>query len=282
MVRISTLAALSLAAVASAQTIDSLDPCGQTCWQNALNNAGAVACAAMDMNCLCPNVDFHNSINDCSLNACPPGYATTVVNAARVHCAAVAPDVGLPPPPPPPEPPAEPAPPPETPPETPTEAPAETPTPTPETPETSTNEPPAPTTTNESTSEPAAAPTTTSPAETKGASPTTETAPDATTTEEPSEEPASGGLGEAAKIGIGVGVSAVVIALAAVVAWFMLRRRRDSSPPASRFNISGPMPNSEHAHTYHTNNSEYDIGDLEMKSRRYEDMLPREEPRQMV
>jgi len=43
------------------------------------------------------------------------------------------------------------------------------------------------------------------------------------------------------------------------------------------------MPSDEHAYT-HNNNSDYDIGsgDLEMKSRRYEDMLPREEPRQMV
>jgi hypothetical protein len=48
-----------------------------------------------------------------------------------------------------------------------------------------------------------------------------------------------------------------------------------------RFKISQPMPSDEHAYT-HNNNSEYDIGDLEMKSRRYEDMLPREEPRQMV
>jgi hypothetical protein len=96
------------------------------------------------------------------------------------------------------------------------------------------------------------------------------------------ETPAAGGLGEAAKIGIGVGISAVVIGLAAVVAWFMLRRRRENKTSAriDRFKISHPMPNSEHAQTY--NNAEYDIGDLEMKSQRYEDMLPRTEPRQMV
>ncbi|KAL1836142.1 hypothetical protein VTJ49DRAFT_5540 [Mycothermus thermophilus] len=280
MFRISTLAALSLAALASAQAIESLDPCGQTCWQNALNNAGALTCAAMDMNCLCPHVDFHNSINDCAKNACPPGYAPTVIDAARAHCAAVAPAAGLPPPP---EPPAEPAPPPETPTETAEETPAPTTTETPETSTSETETTPTPTTESTS-SEPTAAPTTSTPAaETKVVSTTTESAPAATTTEPPSEEPTSDGLGEAAKIGIGVGISAVVIAMAAVFAWFMLRRRRESRPPpASRFNISGPMPNSEHAHTYHSNNSEYDIGDLEMKSRRYEDMLPREEPRQMV
>lgn len=53
----------------------------------------------------------------------------------------------------------------------------------------------------------------------------------------------------------------------------------------NRYKISQPMPNSEHAYTYNNNNSEYDIGagsELESKSRRYEDMLPREEPRQMV
>jgi hypothetical protein len=66
----------------------------------------------------------------------------------------------------------------------------------------------------------------------------------------------------------------------------MLRKRRANQPSQAqldRFKISHPMPSDEHAYT-HNNNSDYDIGsgDLEMKSRRYEDMLPREEPRQMV
>jgi hypothetical protein len=76
-----------------------------------------------------------------------------------------------------------------------------------------------------------------------------------------------------------------VLALLAVAACIFLRKRRARQAPTQmdRFQISQPMPSDEHAYT-HNNNSDYDIGsgDLEMKSRRYEDMLPREEPRQMV
>lgn len=97
---------------------------------------------------------------------------------------------------------------------------------------------------------------------------------------------ASSGLSEAAKIGIGIGVTAVVIALLAVAACLFLRKRRGGGQPTMpnhRYKISAPMPSSEHAYT-HNNTSEYDIGDgeLEMKSHRYEDMLPRQQPRQMV
>ena len=78
-----------------------------------------------------------------------------------------------------------------------------------------------------------------------------------------------------------------MLALLAVGAFFFLRNRRAKQSPSmnNRFKISHPMPNSDHAYTYSHNNSEYDIGggsELESKSRRYEDMLPREEPRQMV
>jgi hypothetical protein len=115
---------------------------------------------------------------------------------------------------------------------------------------------------------------------------TTSAESSAATSEVPAAASDSAGLSEAAKIGIGVGVGAVVIAAAAGVACLMLRKRRESQGPPpgiDRFKISHPMPSDEHAYT-HNNNSEYDIGggDLEMKSRRYEDMLPREEPRQMV
>jgi len=68
----------------------------------------------------------------------------------------------------------------------------------------------------------------------------------------------------------------------------MLRKRKShqAPPPAvDRYKISAPMPSDEHAYT-HNNNSEYDIGsgEMEMKSYRYEDMLPRQQqqPRQMV
>jgi hypothetical protein len=79
-----------------------------------------------------------------------------------------------------------------------------------------------------------------------------------------------------------------VVAAAAIGVCFFLRKRRQPPPPAfDRYKISHPMPSDEHAYT-HNNNSEYDIGsasgELEMKSYRYEDMLPRQQqqPRQMV
>jgi hypothetical protein len=77
-----------------------------------------------------------------------------------------------------------------------------------------------------------------------------------------------------------------VIALLSVAACIFLRKRRAERASATkldRFHISHPMPSDEHAYT-HNNNSEYDIGsgELEMKSRRYEDMLPHTQPRQMV
>lgn len=79
-----------------------------------------------------------------------------------------------------------------------------------------------------------------------------------------------------------------MLALLAVGVFFIMRNRRAKQLPPSmstRYKISQPMPNSDYSQTYSHNNSEYDIGggnELESKSRRYEDMLPREEPRQMV
>ena len=97
-------------------------------------------------------------------------------------------------------------------------------------------------------------------------------------------------MSEAAKIGVGVGVGAVVIALVAVAVCLFMRRRTNQSPPPAfdRYKISHPMPSNELAYTQN-NNSEYDIGrasagELEMKSYRYEDMLPRQQqvPREVV
>lgn len=90
---------------------------------------------------------------------------------------------------------------------------------------------------------------------------------------------------EAAKIGVSIGISAAVVALLAVAVCIFLRKKRERLAPTQmdRFKISHPIPNDDNAYT-RDNNSDYDIGsggDLEMKSRRYEDMLPREEPRQM-
>ena len=93
------------------------------------------------------------------------------------------------------------------------------------------------------------------------------------------------GLTRAAKVGIGVGACAAFLAFLGLAGFFYFRSRRAPEEPATnlRYKISGPMPNAEHQQTYNIRNSEYDIGnELEANSRRYEDMLPREKPREMV
>jgi len=65
----------------------------------------------------------------------------------------------------------------------------------------------------------------------------------------------------------------------------LLRRRQNKRNTAATKNwkISEPMPVSGRAYGHDYSNSyETGLSDLEMKSRRYEDMLPRQVPRQMV
>ena len=92
----------------------------------------------------------------------------------------------------------------------------------------------------------------------------------------------------AAKIGVGVGVTAAIAALIGAGVFFLLRRRQNSRNigGAKHWKISEPMPspsqrhydnNDDFGHSYETG-----LSDLEMKSRRYEDMVPRQKPRQMV
>lgn len=66
----------------------------------------------------------------------------------------------------------------------------------------------------------------------------------------------------------------------------MLRRRqnnRNITIQTKDWKISEPMPVSGRAYGHDYSNSyETGLSELEMKSRRYEDMLPRQVPRQMV
>ncbi|GAB1319729.1 GPI-anchored CFEM domain protein A [Madurella fahalii] len=281
MLSVRYFALLSLAALASAQTIN-VDACGVDCYNGSLNRAGSFNCAAHDMACLCPQPGFIGEISGCAQRGCPPGYEPTVTNAVSALCASfVAPPV-----------PTSTAPPPLD-----TTTTAETPTTT-----SDSSSVAAPTTTTSdsssssaieqpetSTATSAAGAAETASSATTAASSTSSTASaagSASTSEAPDAAAgASSGLSEAAKIGIGIGVSAAVLALLGVAGCLFLRKRRGSQPsmPNHRYKISAPMPSSEHAYT-HNNASEYDIGDgeLEMKSHRYEDMLPRQQPRQMV
>ncbi|KAK4240066.1 hypothetical protein C8A03DRAFT_31812 [Achaetomium macrosporum] len=281
MLGIQSLTLFALAALASAQAIDSLDPCGRQCYTAALNNAGTFNCAANDMNCLCRIPDWGFAIRDCAVGACPPGYAPTVTNAASAVCATATAGAAV---------------------TTSSSTSQATPTTTevPSSSSASSSQVSSTTTVSSSTSTTLDTSTITSTASTTSA-----TVPSKATTSSTSSASAAGtvsdvenvddsgssdsgssGLSEAAKIGIGVGIGAAVIALLAVTACVFLRKRRAERAAATkldRFKISHPMPSDEHAYT-HNNGSEYDIGsgELEMKSRRYEDMLPRQQPRQMV
>ncbi|KAL2126276.1 hypothetical protein VTI74DRAFT_1271 [Chaetomium olivicolor] len=271
-------ALLSLAAYASAEFYDSLDGCGRDCVKNALNNAGTYGCAADVWNCICPAEAFRNAVRDCAAKSCPPGYVDTVTKAVAAHCDAVAPGAAAPT-------------------STSTSAPAPTPT-TAEAPtsasssssevsSTTSSSSLTSTTLQTSTTSHATSASASSAVSTKAATSATSTSSSAgaAATSEAPAATGSSGLNEAAKIGIGVGCGAAVIAILALVACIFLRKRRARElPPAGidRYKISQPMPSDEHAYT-HNNNSEYDIGglsELEMKSRRYEDMLPRQQPQQ--
>ncbi|PHH71725.1 hypothetical protein CDD82_6352 [Ophiocordyceps australis] len=92
----------------------------------------------------------------------------------------------------------------------------------------------------------------------------------------------STGLSGAAAAGVGVGVGAALIALAGVgVCLFMRNRKRE---PRESGDISKPLPGS--GRTYPPSREPGSIekygNDIEMTSNRYEDMVPRQQPRTMV
>ena len=90
----------------------------------------------------------------------------------------------------------------------------------------------------------------------------------------------------ATKIGLGVGLTVIAVAVVAGIIFFLLRRRQQNKRvPAGgkHWKISEPMP-TNHGRAYAQDNHSYETGlsELEMKSRRYEDMVPRQKPRHMV
>lgn len=98
------------------------------------------------------------------------------------------------------------------------------------------------------------------------------------------DDAASSGLPVGAKIGIGVGVG-VVGALGIVAIIIIMMRRRRYTPRGRQ--ISDPMPGTgaeqgSKPPRLPPTFSEKNTSDLEMTARRYEDMLPRQQPRQMV
>ncbi|KAM7223057.1 hypothetical protein V8F06_001613 [Rhypophila decipiens] len=288
MVTLRTLALLAAATLVASQTIESLDPCGQTCYNDVKAKAGTFGCAADDMSCLCAVADFKNGVHDCAKGACPAaGYGDTVLAAVNALCATAAPAAPTPEP------------------TTAAPAPPEaTSTPTPEAPITSavptssiseaaataSTTPTASSTTTSTTPVVAGgAPTSTSTEEAaaKTAEPTTTstTSSETTSTPESSQSKEPAGLPVAAKAGIGIGAGAAAVAILGLVAWILARQRR--SKRANGFSskhmikISDPAPGGGRAFAG-DNHYETGLSELEMKSRRYEDMVPRQQPRHMV
>ncbi|KAM3504503.1 hypothetical protein MY10362_003509 [Beauveria mimosiformis] len=97
----------------------------------------------------------------------------------------------------------------------------------------------------------------------------------------------SSGITSGAAAGIGIGVAIVVVAVA-VIAFCLLRNRKKQAAPRHSIEISKPLPGS--GPTYPTRDDRerdrdsYDkFGhDIEMTSHRYEDMIPSQQPRNMV
>ncbi|RCI08785.1 hypothetical protein L249_4785 [Ophiocordyceps polyrhachis-furcata BCC 54312] len=91
----------------------------------------------------------------------------------------------------------------------------------------------------------------------------------------------TGGSSQASVIGIGVGVGAAVVALAGVVICLLLRSRKQK--PRQSMEISKPLPGSGRAYAGRERGSfEKHGNDIEMTSHRYEDMVPRQQPRTMA
>ncbi|KAM4065952.1 CFEM domain-containing protein [Hirsutella rhossiliensis] len=103
----------------------------------------------------------------------------------------------------------------------------------------------------------------------------------AKTSEAAATDPSASALSQASVVGIGVGVGAAVIAIAGIVLCLLLRSRKRTPRPS--MDISKPLPGSGRAYAGRDHNSFEKYGnDIEMTTNRYEDMVPRQQPRTMV
>ncbi|KAG5917280.1 hypothetical protein E4U61_002870 [Claviceps capensis] len=120
---------------------------------------------------------------------------------------------------------------------------------------------------------------------------TTEAVPAATSSAAAAAASPSTGLSHAAVAGIGVGIGAAVLGLAGVVICALMKgRNKKPGRNADRVAISKPMPAA--GRSYPNREDQYRGGrdgsfekygpDIEMTANRYEDMVPRTQPRTMV
>ncbi|EFX03234.1 cfem domain containing protein [Grosmannia clavigera kw1407] len=86
-------------------------------------------------------------------------------------------------------------------------------------------------------------------------------------------------LSGGAKAGIGIGAAVAVVAVIGAIAAFMLSRKQRNRDHTGAYKISDPTPGPGRNFA-----EDHDSGmsELELKSRRYEDMVPRQVPRNMV
>ncbi|KAK1781428.1 hypothetical protein QBC45DRAFT_57215 [Copromyces sp. CBS 386.78] len=301
-----TLALLAAAVMVTAQSIDSLSECSKNCYYSSRDKSSQCTGALQaDMNCLCPNADFFNAIHDCVTKACAPDDAGIAVAAAQAFCATATlpaevppatsaapgnPDAAAPP--------AS-----TTAPETPagetqpaaspltsTEPSASVPT------DAAATSATAPSTAATSTTENSESATSTGagaivPVATEGSSTSSASAP-ASTSKDSDKDDDEPGLSTGAKAGIGAGIGVGSLVLLVTLALVIFRKR---STPKDHIKIADPVAGGRHyaSDPYNHNNfsgaTSQGAGitimtenELEMKSRRYEDMVPRQQPRNMV
>lgn len=90
-----------------------------------------------------------------------------------------------------------------------------------------------------------------------------------------------------AKAGVGIGVTIGILALIGIAGFFFWKKRQNqSNSPSGNMRGMSPPPMATRDRSY-PSPDQGSIGekhgyDLELMSHRYEDMLPREEPRHMV
>ncbi|KAF5551465.1 hypothetical protein FMEXI_3309 [Fusarium mexicanum] len=99
------------------------------------------------------------------------------------------------------------------------------------------------------------------------------------------KEESSGGMSGAAKAGVGIGVTIAILALLGIAGFFWKKRQNQRDlPHGNMASMSPPMATRDRSYPLPDQGSigEKNGYDLELMSHRYEDMLPREEPRHMV
>jgi hypothetical protein len=306
------------AALAAMQLVAAQDPfpaCVVECAVDARGKFGELGCtSAEDRTCLCQNENFGFSIRDCAVPKCGatienvnnylsqqfcPGVSPVVPSSAPAAAESTVPPAEETSAPPAEETSAPPAEETSAPPAEETSAPAETtsepaPTSAPETseaPATTSAEPAEETaTTTEAPATETSAPSTETTAETSettasesaAATGSSDSDEDKNEKDDDSEEVGAGGLSTGAKAGIAIGVIAVVIAILGLVLC-LLGRRKNQAKPTKRapLQISHPVSNTGPAYRGSDDDTYEKYGDIEMTTR-YEDMVPRTQPRTMV